>query len=110
MNKIEQKITDIWLKKLSEGGVLEVSDLKQFSGINLKKKRNLKKFLKAYYRYVSDEVANAYRTILISQSLSGVMRQMLSFNLDPVESMEGGPKVELCYLDYKYKDDENRKG
>lgn len=104
------RLTLKWFKKIQKGETINITDLYEFSKIKLKRSRIRKKFHKYYERYVSEEIKKIYWDILFSTPLVNSFKKQMDFKLD-IESMEGTPKVELCYIDYQYKsnNDENKK-
>ena len=96
------KLTLIWFKKIQKGETINITDLYKFSKIKLKRSRIRKKFQKYYERYVSEEIKKIYWDILFSTPIVNSFKKQMDFKLD-IESMEGTPKVELCYIDYQYK-------
>jgi hypothetical protein len=96
------KITTIWLDKLQNNERLTISDLYPFSKINLKKRRNKKKFDKHYIRYVKKEIYQAYWGCLFAHPLVSSFKFPELRECNNIEPINDSPNVELVYLDYKY--------
>ena len=89
-------------KKLESGGLIEADDLKPFSKINLKKKRNLKKFLKDPYKYVSDKVYKFSVCYNLTQPLTKSFKDTLDFEITPMSADPSIPQGKIYYVDFKY--------
>ena len=87
--------------KLVNGEEVNVSSLYRFSKINLKKKRNKKKFDKQYTRYISKDIFDIYIGLQLTKPIINSFKRMSEFNLN-IEPIENSPKGEIIYLDYKY--------
>ena len=110
MGKTEDdKTLDYFYEKLNEGLGYKMpfeptfDDLKKFSKIRLKKKRNLKKFVKDYTRYVTKNIYHEYwGKTLTRPFVKNIVGSVMNMpNLEPI-SEEGLPKGEIAYFDYKY--------
>ncbi len=101
---MQTKLTQIWIQKMKDGDVLNITDLYQFSKVSLKRKRIRKKFHKHYERYVSKEVYETYWGCLIANPIYNSFKEMTKFlDIKPLESISS-PNVELIYPDFKYQE------
>ncbi len=99
---MENKLQTLWLERILANQNLGIEDLFRYSKIKLKKSRNKKKFLKHYGRYVPKNIYETYWGCVMAHPLVSSFKHVNEFpDLKPINS-EGLPKVELCYLDYKY--------
>lgn len=97
MKKLEEELNDIWIKKLDNDEYIQIADLYPYSKINLKKKRNLKKFIKNVDRYIPHRVYMKYFGILIATPLMKSSYQIFSQDLVRVEPINDC-KINLVYL------------
>jgi len=99
MKKLEEELNDIWIERIErDKELIKISDLYPYSKINLKKKRNLKKFNKNVERYVSHRVYMKYFGILVTTPLMRSSYQIFSQDLVRVEPINDC-KINLVYLD-----------
>lgn len=90
------------MEKIIQGEALSFEDLKKYSKINLRKKRNLKKFEKHYQRYVSRKIWEIYISSVIARPLLNSFKTYSQFDIPSVLPMEKLPKIALCYLNINY--------
>lgn len=73
---------------------ITIENLKPFSKIRLRKSRNKKKFLKYYYRYVSEKIYTEYQGCLVMQLVYKTAAQTtgLDLTIEPGQFTEENPQ------------------
>ena len=104
MSNNKDKLTQLWLERLSQNRGLEISDLYRYSKIRLKKKRNKKKFNKDYSQYVADTIRNIYWGSHISTPIANSFKRASDAICDLKVEPMNCPKVELVYSNFKYEE------
>ena len=96
-NKVDI-IAQNWREQIITSGKQTIELLYPYSKINLKKKKNLRKFRKCYHRYVNMDLVNEYWGLVAFTMIYKSNLKMLSLDLPVVEPFNDNPKIELIYL------------
>ena len=99
ITNLDNKLTKLWLDKISKNENLTIEDLYIFSKIRLKSRRAKKKFNKDYERYISKEIKEIYWGCLIATPITKSFNKLSGFDLLKVEPMNKIPNIELIYFD-----------
>lgn len=90
-------IAERWKQFIIKGGNPSLELLYPYSTISLKKRKNLRKFKKAYYRYIDMSLVTEYWGLAIFILIYKTNLKMFSLSLPAVEPFNDQPKVELVY-------------
>lgn len=97
------KLEKIWIDNIQNNNSLTINDLFEFSKINLKNKKNKKKFLKDYSRYIKKEVYDIYFGCQIATPLIRSFKLYSALNIKPISNVE----PIITYFDIKHNDEHN---
>ncbi len=98
----ESKILSIaekWKQFIIKGGNPSLELLYTYSSISLKKKKNLRKFRNAYYRYINIYLVTEYWGLVIFTLIYKTNLKMFSLSLPVVDPFNDEPNIDLIYPD-----------
>lgn len=98
---MNEKLNQKWINKIQVGENINITDLYEFSKVNLKRSRMRKKFNKHYYKYISNKIAETYMGICVASPLVNGFKKMMDFDLK-IEPMLELPKGKIIYMNYQY--------